>query len=217
MMLWCGRRLTRVQTNTWIHMHARADPPSSSPSLHHHANPACFTRRETERLIVIPQGSADLSQICAAVLIPHHSFISSFFFLAPRNQKISHLGDLLEMWEICEWSSLPGGFLTRAAGRVCGESWAKMEQEKEGGRLYSCSELLRAAKPKWFWCWEEVPGRAGFSCPAIKCHRRCTENSSRRYPWRMHVSLLERPELVNKWCPVSSSLPHRKESCLDLF
>lgn len=51
------------------------------PSLarYRHANPACFTLRETERLIVIPRGSADLSQICLPAPAPHSHLIPTSF------------------------------------------------------------------------------------------------------------------------------------------
>lgn len=56
-----------------------------------------------------------------------------------------------------------------------------------------------------------MPGQAGFSCSVIMCHWRRTENSSWLYPWRKHVSLLERPELINKWCPCLFQSTTQKE------
>lgn len=134
MMFWCG--LTQAHTNTCIHTHTHTQIPSflSSLTLHHHANPACFTRQETERLIVIPQGSADLSQICLC-LAPHST--SFPYCLAPRNQKISHLWDLLEMWEICEWSPPSGGFLTRAAGKSEGKAEQRWRRRQRKALLCS--------------------------------------------------------------------------------
>jgi len=46
---------------------------------------------------------------------------------------------------------------------------------------------------------------------AVDPHWRQSEESSWQYPWRKHVSLLERPELINKWCPVSSSQSQKEE------
>lgn len=83
----------------WTQAHTVYPTETQIPllALHRHANPACFT--QTERLIVIPQGSADLSQICMC-LTPHST--SFLYCLALRNQNISHLWDLLEMWEGCD-------------------------------------------------------------------------------------------------------------------
>lgn len=83
---------------------------------------------------------------------------------------------------------------------LCESSWGLQSQ--------SCSNIERkAAGPSW----------VRFFCAVTLCHWRRAENSGWLSPWRKHVSLLERPELINKWCPVSSSLPHRKKSRLDLF
>lgn len=142
-----------------IYPHRRTDSLFSLLTLHHHANPACFTRQETERLIVIPQGSADLSQICLC-LAPHST--SFLYCLAPRNHKISHLWDLLEMWEICERSPLPGGFLARAAGKSDGKAEQRWRgrQKEEGFTLLRAPEGYKAkavlilrenARPGWVW------------------------------------------------------------------
>ncbi len=72
--MFCADLLKHKHRYTHKHRHTHScthtDSLLSLLSLHHHANPACFTRQETERLIVIPQGSADLSQICLC-LAPH--------------------------------------------------------------------------------------------------------------------------------------------------
>lgn len=127
--LW-GHKNTHIHTHTHTSTHIH-----TILTLHHHANPACFTRQETEGLIVIPQGSADLSQICLC-FAPHST--SFLYCLAPRNLKISHLWDLLEMWEICEWSPLPGGFLTHDTGKSKGKAeqrWRR-RQKAEGFTLF---------------------------------------------------------------------------------
>lgn len=197
--------LVRTKTHTKTHTYTLI--PFSLFTLHHHANPACFTQQETEKLIVIPQGSADLSQIC----LSHAPHSTSFLYvLAPRNLKILHLWDLLEMWEVCEWS-LSWGIPFLSCGTIWRENWAKMERETERGRLYSavsssglqsCSNIERKCLGKlgWVFAWMLY----------------VTEDSSWLSPWRKHVSLLERPDLINKWCPVSSSLSHRMRSCLEL-
>lgn len=152
----CGHRHKHI---LYIHTYTQTDSLCSLLTLHHHANPACFTRQETERLIVIPQGSADLSQICLC-LAPH--FTSFLYCLAPRNPKISHLWDLLEMWEMCEWSPLPGGFLTRAAGKSEGKAEQRWRgrQKEEGFTMlpaplgYEAKAVLilrEIAWPSWVW------------------------------------------------------------------
>lgn len=146
------------------HRHTHTDSLFSLLTLHHHANPACFTRQETERLIVIPQGSADLSQICLC-LSPHST--SFLYCLAPRNQKISHLWDLLEMWEICEWSPLPRGFLTRAARKSEGKAEQRWRgrQKEEGFTLFCAPQGYKAkavlilrenAWPSWVWFFAQL-------------------------------------------------------------
>lgn len=205
-VFWWGHRCTQKHTHphTSTHIHTIL-------TLHHHANPACFTRQETEGLIVIPQGSADLSQICLC-FAPHST--SFLYCLAPRNLKISHLLDLLEMWEICEWSPLPGGFLTHDTGKSKGKAeqrWRR-RQKAEGFTLFQAPGGYKA---KAVLILRE---NAGFGyCSVTVRHWRRSEENSWLSPWRKHVSLLERPELINKLCPVSSSLSHRRKSCLDLF
>lgn len=150
-MFWCGQRHTKTHISSHIH----PDSLFSLLTLHHHANPACFTRQETEKLIVIPQGSADLSQIylCYA---PHST--SFLYCLPPRNLKITHLWDLLEMWDICEWSPLPGGFLSRTTGKSEGKTkqrWRGIQKEEAFTLLqapegYKAVLILREnAKPGW--------------------------------------------------------------------
>lgn len=80
------------------------------------------------------KGLADLIQSCGC-LAPHSTLF--LYFLAPRNQKISYLWDLLEMWNPWVKSSPQGDCLPWAAGKSEEESWAKMEKETARGRLYS--------------------------------------------------------------------------------
>lgn len=100
----------------WTHthtLHQHTAPSSSLLTLHHHANPACFTRQETEKLIVIPQGSADLSQICLRSAPHFTSFPTCFGFQGSK--KISHLRHRLQMREISGQSPVPEESLTQGA------------------------------------------------------------------------------------------------------
>lgn len=156
-MMFCWTRIHTPKTHVPSRIHTAS--PFSLLTLHHHANPACFTRQETERLIVIPQGSADLSQICLC-RAPHST--SFLYCLAPRNLKVSHLWDLLEMWEICERSPLPGGSLTRAAGKSEGKAeqrWRGRQKEEgftllrspRGYKARAVLILRENARPGWVW------------------------------------------------------------------
>lgn len=184
-----------VEKDTLKHTHPHTFtliPLFSLLTLHHHANPACFTRQETEKLIVIPQVLADLSQICLC----HAPHSTSFLYcLPPRNLKISHLWDLLEMWEICKWSLLPGEFLSRTAGKSKGKRCAKMERETLRGKLYSaasswglqgCSNIERKCLAKqglvFVGCHVSPKGRvktvAGYLLEGSMCLSLNDQNSS---------------------------------------
>lgn len=142
---------------TCIHTHTHTHIPSflSSLTLHHHANPACFTRQETERLIVIPQGSADLSQIC---LLPRSSFhIIPVLFGSQESENLSSLGSTGNVGNLWVKPSPLGDSLPELRESLKG----KLSKDGEGdrGRLYfvpssrglqsqSCSNIERKCLAK---------------------------------------------------------------------
>lgn len=93
----------------WTHthtLHQHTAPSSSLLTLHHHANPACFTRQETEKLIVIPQGSADLSQICLRSPPHFTSFQTCFGFQGSKKNLSSQAStaNARNLWaKPCPW------------------------------------------------------------------------------------------------------------------
>lgn len=127
-------------------------------------------RRQRDSLLFHEGRLISAKSVCAPLLIPHHSRI----VWLPGISEISHLPNLLEMWEICERSPPPWGIPHPSCRKLCGESWAKMEKETERGRLYfvpsswglqsqSCSNIGR-----------KMPGQARFCCAVIMCHWRRT-------------------------------------------
>lgn len=144
-MMFCWTQIHTQKPHVSSRIHA--DSPFSLLTLHHHANPACFTRQETERLIVIPQGSPDLSQICLR-LAPHST--SFLYCLAPRNLKnLSSLGSTGNVGNLRAKPS-PRGIPHQS----CRKSLrGKLSKDGEGDRKRKallCSELLGATKPELF-------------------------------------------------------------------
>lgn len=135
MMFWCGLTRTRTRTLSLSFL---------SSLIHHHANPACFTRQETERLIVIPQGSADLSQICLCLALHSSSFL---YCLAPRNQKnLSTLGSAGNVGNLWVKPSPPGDSLPELRESLRGKAeqrWRRRQKE-EGFTLFRAPEGYKA-------------------------------------------------------------------------
>lgn len=126
------------------HTHTQTLSFLSSLILHHHANPACFTRQETERLIVIPQGSADLSQICRCLALHSSSFLHC---LAPRNQKnLSSLGSTGNVGNLWVKPSPLGDSLAELRESLKGKAeqrWWRRQKE-EGFTLFRAPEGYKA-------------------------------------------------------------------------
>lgn len=148
---------------------------------------------------------------CAALLIPCHSPVL-FDSQGSKNSLICGIS-----WKCGKSQSeavSPG-----SSYRRCGESLkGKLSKDGEGDRKRKSLNSWELQSQSCSNIEGKGPGQAGFAVRSvIMCHGRRTEESSRLSPWRKHVSLLERPELINKWWLVSSSLSHRGKSCLDLF
>lgn len=142
---WCfgldSHKHTQTLTSTLTQI------PSFFPllTLYHHANPACFTRQETERLIVIPRGSADLSQIC---LRPAPHSTSFPHCLAPRNQwNLSSAESTGNVGNLRAEPSPLGDPSPERQEALRGELSKDGEGDRERKALL-CSKLLRATEPK---------------------------------------------------------------------
>lgn len=149
--------------------------------------------------------------LCASFLIPHQGCIVWFppiwkSFITGIHWKCGK--------SVSEALSLGGDSLPALRESLSGSARAKMEMETNRGRLYfpqslwglqsqSCSNIERKSSvklgfwfPAWLLCATEGDVRG---------------ESSWKSPWKKLASLLEQPELINKWCCVSSSQSQTQE------
>lgn len=173
---------------------------------------AALGRRKRGSLLFCEGRLISAKSVCASLLIPHH--FSIVWLREIPKSPYSGIGWKSRKSErAAQQAPLLLEFLSKALGRP---DW----NEREGESIVAFL-VLKGQKPQAVGM---VPILGERECMAMAWFvgymRPCSHNSQNGETISLkgeYVSLLEQPRLINKWCPVSSSLSHSRKCFLHLY